>query len=139
MKSTPGCWAAFGSVLAKEYSDSAYFDVHRLTVDSYAAQHPGQKSRQTIQSIGVHLTRLYLFLEKGLIEKHANDAMLRASKQKHTFTWLTPPASLGALTIEDVAKAGNAEEHSVIVRKWAAGIWDAWAPHHHTIISWTNH
>lgn len=36
LESSPGCWAAYGEVLAREYSDPAYFQVHRLTVDAYA-------------------------------------------------------------------------------------------------------
>lgn len=51
MQSTPGCWAAFGRVLAREYGDQRYFAVHRLTVDAYAIQHPGIPSRQSIQSV----------------------------------------------------------------------------------------
>ena len=32
MESSPACWAAYGEVLAREYSDPAYFQVHRLSV-----------------------------------------------------------------------------------------------------------
>ncbi|MBA3441961.1 MAG: hypothetical protein H0T92_19040 [Pyrinomonadaceae bacterium] len=28
---SPGCWAVFGQVLAKEFSDITYFPVHNLT------------------------------------------------------------------------------------------------------------
>ncbi|HED04410.1 MAG TPA: hypothetical protein ENI60_06555, partial [Candidatus Fraserbacteria bacterium] len=90
MESSPGCWAAFGEVLAREYSDPIYFGVHRLTVDAYAVQHPGSPSRQSIRSVGVHLIRLCLFLEHGLSAENANDAMLKAAKLKHTFVWLEP-------------------------------------------------
>lgn len=48
MESTPGCWATFGRVLAREYEDQRLFGVHRLTVDSYAVQHPGVPNRQSI-------------------------------------------------------------------------------------------
>ena len=65
MESLPGCWAIYGEVLAREYSDLAYAAVHRLTVDAYAVQHPGQPSPQSIQSVGVHLLRLCLILEHG--------------------------------------------------------------------------
>ncbi len=41
---SPGCWAVYGEVLAKEYSDAAYYRVHRLTVDAYSAQHPVQRN-----------------------------------------------------------------------------------------------
>lgn len=85
MESSSGCWAAFGDVLAREYSDPVYFDIHRLSVDAYAVQHPGRPSRQSIQSVGVHLVRLHLFLEQGLAPEKANAAMLAAAKEKHTY------------------------------------------------------
>ncbi len=136
MKSSPGCWAIFGEILAREYSNPAYFEVHRLSVDAYAVQHPGSPSRQSIQSVGVHLIRLCLFLEHGLSAEKANSAMLEASKHKHLFTWLEPPNSLGSLTAADVVKAASVEEHKTLVRSWARGAWEAWASHHETIRSW---
>ena len=71
MQSTPGCWAAFGRVLAREYEDQRYFEVHRLTVDAYAVQHPGIPGRQSIQSVAFHLVRLGLFQENGFFEETA--------------------------------------------------------------------
>lgn len=136
MASSPGCWAAFGQVLAREYSDATYFDVHRLSVDAYAVQHPGTPSRQTIGSIGVHLIRLCLFHEHDLTPEHANAAMLKASKNKGSFVWLEPPASLGAITVADVVKAKNVEEHKSIVRHWAEAGWAAWSSHHQQVHEW---
>ena len=54
---SPGCWAIYGEVLAREYGEYAYPPVHRLTVDAYAAQHPGVPSRRSIQSVAIHLRR----------------------------------------------------------------------------------
>lgn len=136
MESSPGCWAVYGEVLAREYSDPTYYEVHRLSVDAYAVQHPGSPSRQSIQSVGVHLIRLCLFLEHGLSAEDANDAMLEAAKLKHTFTWLEPPESLGSITVADVARARTAAEHKQAVRAWAQSAWDAWSSHHDTIRSW---
>ena len=136
MTSTPGCWAIYGEVLAQEYSNPAYFKIHRLTVDAYAVQHPGSMDRQSIQSIGVHLIRLCLFLENGLTAENANDAMLTAAKLKHNFTWLKPPASLGEITAANVAKAQNVDEHKTLVKDWARSAYDAWSMHHDTIRSW---
>ncbi|HVC37091.1 MAG TPA: DUF5946 family protein [Gammaproteobacteria bacterium] len=136
MESCPGCWAAYGEVLAREYSDPAYFQVHRLTVDAYAVQHPGQLSAQSIQSVAVHLIRLCLLLEQGLDMPHANAAMLTAVKSKGSYTWLAPPPSLGSMTIADVHGAKDAEEHKRLVRAWAASAWSAWSPHHETIHRW---
>ncbi len=136
MSSTPGCWAVYGEVLAREYSDRAYFEVHRLTVDTYAVQHPGGEDRQSIQSVGVHLVRLCLFLEEDLAAEHANAAMLEAGKRKHTFERLEPPASFGTLTAADVAKAGSADEHKRLVRAWAEGTWASWSMHHDQVRAW---
>lgn len=138
MESTPGCWAAYGRVLAREYQDRRYFAVHRLTVDAYAVQHPGKRSRQSIQSVGVHLVRLFLLLERGLTPDKANDAMLAAARHKAQYRWLEPPASLGAITVADVEAAAGIEGHVSVVKDWASQMWAVWSPHHSTIRSWAN-
>lgn len=138
MESTPGCWAAFGRVLAREYEDRRYFAVHRLTVDAYAVQHPGTPSRQSIRSVGVHLVRLCLFHEKNLAPEAANDAMLAAEKHKATYHWLEPPADLGAVTVADVEAAAGIEDHIAMVRRWAAQMWDVWSPHHAIVRAWAD-
>lgn len=63
--SSPGCWAAYGEVLAREYSDYRPTRLHRLTVDTYAVQHPGVNVPAARRSVGLHLSRLYLLLEAG--------------------------------------------------------------------------
>lgn len=136
MESSPGCWAIYGEVLAREYSDQSYFEVHRLSVDAYAVQHPGKPSRQSIQSVGLHLIRLCHFLEHGLTADKANGAMLAAGKIKHSFNWLTPPASLGDVTVLDVYRAQDIAEHRKLVWQWAQSAWEAWAPHHATVRQW---
>jgi hypothetical protein len=136
MSSSPGCWAVYGEILAREYSDPTYYGIHRLTVDTYAIQHPGSTDRQSIQSVGLHLIRLCLFLEHGLTAEDANNAMLEAAKNKHSFTYLEPPSNFGSITAADVVKAESADEHKVLVQKWAKSSWDAWSLHHDTIRMW---
>lgn len=136
MESSPACWAAYGEVLAREYSDPAYFQVHRLSVDAYAAQHPGHPSPQAIQSVAVHLVRLCLLLERDLPMDRANDAMLKASGQEKQFVWLPPPPTLGAITVADVWKTESVEAHVAAVRSWAESTWAAWTSHHATVRSW---
>jgi len=136
MESSPGCWAAYGEVLAREYGDPAFFEVHRLGVDAYAVQHPGRPSSpQAIHSVGVHLVRLYGFLECGLAADEANDAMLAAARLKHTFVWLDPPTRF-ATTVADVVAAKSLEQHTQAVRVWAASAWQAWSAHHESIRRW---
>jgi hypothetical protein len=84
MESSPGCWAAFGNVLARECEDRSLFPVHRLSVDAYAVQHPGGSSRKAIQSVGMHLSRLCMVFERGLSPEDANAAMLRVGRNKAT-------------------------------------------------------
>ncbi len=136
MSSTPGCWAVYGEILARGYSDPSYFEVHRLAVDAYAVQHPGAKDRQSIQSVGFHLARLCLFLEHGLTGDKANDAMLKIVEKKHLIFWLEPPASMGAITAADVYRSKALAEHKASVRKWAQTSWNAWAQHHDIVRSW---
>jgi hypothetical protein len=136
MASTPGCWQAFGQILAREYGNARLFPVHRLSVDAYAVQHPGGDSRQAIQSVGVHLVRLCLFLEGGLSPESANEAMLRVGKTKAAMFMLARPASVGALTVADVLAAEGDEAHARTVQDWARCTWDAWKEHHDTVRLW---
>jgi hypothetical protein len=137
MASTPGCWAIYGDILAREFNSPVeYFGVHRLTVDAYAVQHPGLNDRQSIQSVGFHLIRLCLFLEHGLTAEKANEAMLEAAGRKHEFFRLDPPASMGPITAADVHRAKSGSEHQAIVSEWAHYSWQAWADHHGTVRSW---
>jgi hypothetical protein len=134
---SPGCWAIFGEVLAKEYSDYArYTSAHQLTVDAYAAQHPGIPSRQSTQSVAIHLISLHVLLERGLDTAQATNTMRRALKRWEEFVWLEPPESPGWLTILDVIGAQDLAEHQSAVRRWAESVWEAWALHHATVRRW---
>jgi hypothetical protein len=133
---SPGCWAIYGEVLAREYSDFRYVAAHHLTVDAYAAQHPGTPSPQSIQSVAVHLISLSLQLESGRQPPEVRAAMQRATTHRDQFVWLDPPPSLGAITVLDVLAVPDAESHCAIVRRWAESVWQAWAPHHATVRQW---
>ena len=135
MESSPGCWAVYGGVLAREYSDPRYMAVHRLTVDAYAVQHPGQPSPQTIQSVAVHLIGLYGSLRLHLPPPIVTAAIKRAADNGR-FQWLARPPHLGELTVADVLPAQSPEEHATLVHAWAESGWTAWAPYHHQVKEW---
>jgi hypothetical protein len=135
MESSPGCWAAYGLVLAREYSNREYMTAHRLTVDTYAVQHPGRPSRRTSQSVGAHLIALYVVLELDEPVSRAT-AAIRKAVETVNFDWLEPPHSRGSITVADVLPATTAGEHLELVRKWARAAWEAWAPHHRQIRAW---
>lgn len=138
MEASPACWQAYGVVLAREYSHWELADIHRLSVDAYAVQHPGGTSRQAIQSVGFHLIRLCLALERGLAPERANDAMLKVSKRKATYIHLARPPSLGSVTLLDVYRTYTLDQHRVVVRGWAQSAWQAWECHHAQVRRWAD-
>src|SRR5579871_2903462 len=70
MPSSPACWAAYGELLAAQYSDPARARFHQVVVDTYAVQHPDGDDPRAVQSVAVHLMTLYLFLECGVDPAH---------------------------------------------------------------------
>ena len=129
MSSSPACWAAFGEVLAREYANPALMDVHRLTVDTWAVQHPGDGSRRAIQSVGMHLCRIKLQLELGYAGLRANDAMRKLTTLKSQLPLLPQPANF-KVTIADVRDAIAPEAHEAAILHWARSTWEDWSAQH---------
>jgi hypothetical protein len=134
--SSPGCWQAYGELLAREYQDPRYMRVHRLTVDAYAVQHPGVDTPQARNSVGIHLCRLFLLFEHGWAIERANAAMITITAKKHAYPWLTPPPRIGPLSVRLPLAATTPEEHAERVEQWARSVWNAWARHHATVRTW---
>ena len=129
-----GCWEVYGQVLAKEYGEYGYPELtHRLTVDTYAVQHPGRPGRRSIQSVNLHLASLYLILEKGWSSPAVSAALQKSLKQGGRFTWLEPPMPNGRITVLDVARAPDLAAHQEIVEAWARDVWAAWSHHHERV------
>jgi hypothetical protein len=135
--SSPGCWAVYGMILARDYSEFNYPPVHRLVVDAYAVQHPGKPLRQAIQSVAVHLIGLYLSIEKGMESKKVTQALGRATQFSENFVWLEPPKTIGLLTVADVVKSKTLQEYDGLGREWARSAWEAWSIHHAQIKKWS--
>jgi hypothetical protein len=136
MESSPACWAEYGKVLAREYGDPELMaGCHRLTTDTFAVQHPGKPSPQSIQSVAIHLMALHAVLELGSTHDEAR-ALLSRAADRMTFKWLDRPANLGNVTAADVARAGSNAEHMDAVKSWANAAWRAWAPHHSQVRAW---
>ncbi len=137
MDGSPACYALFNQILACEYSDPTLLSTHRFTVDTYAVQHPGHaKTRQQIQSVGLHLARLGLQLTRAIPPKETNEVMLGLGKHKRTLDYMEPPLQF-RMTVADVAKFSGGSQHSDKVREWAASTWEDWSDHHDYIQRWT--
>lgn len=131
-----GCWKLYGEVLAKEFSEYRYPDFHRLTVDAYCVQHPGEPGPQSIQSVGIRLIALYLTFEMRMPLTGITPLLGRFLKKDMPFEWLNPPDHLGEVTVLDIIKATSYEEHKLGVYRWAQNVWDAWEPYHKTVKNW---
>ncbi|WP_421724538.1 DUF5946 family protein [Bauldia sp.] len=135
MTSAPGCWAAYGKVLAAEYEDFRLMKTHRLTVDAYAIQHPGDGSRAAIQSVGLHLARLMVQLESPRPPRQTNDVMLGLARHKASLVALEPPAAF-TMTVADVAPFAGTDRHVEMVENWARQTFADWHAQHDTIRAW---
>lgn len=109
--------------------------VHRLTVDTYAVQHPGDGSRHAIQSVGLHLARLAVQLETPHSPNETNDVMQRFAARKETLVLLIPPHHF-SITVADIAPYAGSATHAEKVEEWARSAWADWHVHHDYILDW---
>lgn len=138
MTSSPACWATFGAIIAAEYAMPALLPVHRLSVDAYAVQHPGDPSdRRAVQSVGLHLARLYRQLEYPAPPMETNEVMKGFAARKETIAHLAPPPKF-SMTAADVAPFAGAAQHGEMTVRWARAAWNDWRAHHAAIRRWAD-
>lgn len=120
------CWALYGQILEKEYSDPVYGAVHRITADTYAAQHIGDQSdRRARQSANVHLMALHMMLEKQAPLEDVQTFIRKATEVKQDWPPLTQVQKPQWLTVQDVAQATTPEEHAELVTRWGKSVLDS--------------
>lgn len=126
---SPECWAVFTEVIGAEFVNASLFGrVHQLTVDTYAAQHPGGDHPD--KSIVVHLSGLHLMLVRGIGPASVPEYLQRLADAVNVWPHFPPPAESGSLTVRDVALAGSSAEHGDVVREWAGSVWSTWSRSH---------
>ncbi len=135
MESSAACWHRYGELLARDYSDPAYRTVHRLVVDAYAVQHPGQPSPQSIQSVAIHLMAFCVVFERHWDLDRATRLLGVAAATGH-YAWLAPPPTPAVLTVLHPLAATSAAGHATAVREWAHAAWQAWSAHHAQVRDW---
>jgi hypothetical protein len=129
--SAPGCWQIFGQVQADEASRFRYPAAHRLIVDAYMAQHPGDGSdRRDRQSVFVHLARLCAVLELQLPPRSATNVLRRVLRQRHDFPVLARGDGPGQLTVLHVLNVPDLAEYDRRAHAWADSVWQTWEQHH---------
>ncbi len=136
MTSSPACWAAFGRVLAAEYTMPELMPIHRLSVDAYAVQHPGDPAdRRAVQSVGLHLARLWRQLEWPTPPAETNEVMKGFAARKETLVYLAPPPKF-SITVAEVAPYAGSSAHGEKVLAWARAAWADWSAHHEYVRTW---
>lgn len=97
---------------------------HQLLVDTYAAQHAGERT----PAIGTAfaLIGLNLALEDGWDGLRVRDAHQRLANRYRDWPRFALPADRGTATVLDLALASSPAEHVGRLRAWAASVWAAW-------------
>lgn len=130
---SPGCWALYGELLSAESLDRNLAPMQRLTINTYAVQHPGVPGPQTKQSLWVHLVGLCLVLERGQPAARTTTLMASLVSHRRAWEWLEPPAPPFPRTIVDVRGARTLDSYDQVVAEWSVSTWLAWQPHHDAI------
>lgn len=125
MISSPGCWKQYGFVLAREYNDPDLFkSAHRLTVDAYALQHPGDpQDKRAIQSIYLHYAALYLIFEMNRPHDYATKAMQNFAGMDFKSRPMEPKSF--PYTLADFDSSSEAA-HIKSAEHWAQTSFEAW-------------
>ncbi len=137
MTCSPACWVRFGDLLAAQYADPHRMAFHQLVVDAYAVQHPDGNDPRAIQSVGIHVMTLCLFLERGT-DPALGTRLHQRMVDRPVFHQLEPPASRGRFTMLNVPLEGEPHVARAASYAWADATWAAWMSHHQTVREWVD-
>jgi len=119
LPSAPGCWQLFGEILADEALRFGYPPTHRVVVDAYAAQHPGDgHDRRDRRSVFVHLAGLYAVLEQHLPPAQATNVLRRVVQDHSDFPTLVRNGGPGELTVVHLVGACDLAEYEHRALAW---------------------
>ena len=136
MTASPACWRSFSELLATLYSTSDRLVFRQLVVDAYAAQHPGEGRREQVQSVGIHLMTLCLFLEHGVDPSRGSDLHQRMIRRPNFHR--IEPTGPSHLNVRHLPLDGSAKDTQKRSYEWAQAVWDLYADDHGTVRAWLN-
>ncbi|MGD0981452.1 MAG: DUF5946 family protein [Solirubrobacteraceae bacterium] len=129
--SSPGCWMTFGELQADEMQRFRYPPAHRLVVDAYMAQHPGDGTdRRDRQSVFAHLVGLYAVLEQGIPAERLSDVFRRVLRNVNDFPILRRSSGPGPVTVNHLVGARDLADYQQRAERWAGAVWQSWSAHH---------
>lgn len=130
MSPSPACWARYGEILAREYSDPGYWQAHRLLTDAYCGAHSLGADRRARQSLWIHLSALMLHFVDAVAEPAIVAFLRRAAKSGHAFPALDAPEAARRVSYDRVYAAQSATAHQDAVEDYARAVLASWALHH---------
>lgn len=92
-----------------------------------------------MQTVALCLMTLCLFVEDGVPVADGPRLHQQMLAHRPPLRWLEPPPQQSWFTVADVLCARSVEEHEQLVRRWASQVWQAWSPHHDTVLQWNQH
>jgi hypothetical protein len=132
---TAGCQAIMDHLLARDFSDAAYFRVHRMMVDTYCLQHPNRYC-VSAKSLAAHLTGLCWLVEHGGDRRVGSELLRRWLNASPRIEKPEIPSFRGSLTIADVCEAPNPEAYAGALELWARSTWEAYSALHSLARQW---
>lgn len=130
-----GCRAQFDLLLARDFSDAAFFASHRLFVDTYALQHPNQFCASA-KSFAAHLCGICEILDAKAGAALGSEDLRRWLDGRRAIERPEAPVSRGKIVIGDLREIENSVEWSSRVRDWAEETWQAYASLHPLARQW---
>ncbi len=136
-RASPECQHLCGEVAAYTSQQQALLGPwHQTCVDAYGGQHSGPDTPAI--TIAFALNGLYLVLERGLSGYQVREPHSYLASAVDSWPRLTPPDSVGEVTVLDVALASSPEEHTVLVQRWGRSVWTAWRHVHDEVAAMTD-
>jgi hypothetical protein len=113
-------------VQADESLRFGYPSAHRIVVDAYMAQHPGNGSdRRARQSVFVHLAGSCAVLELQIEPARATDVLRRVLEARPDFPVLSRQDGPGELTVLQLVGANDLDDYQQRAGAWASAVWAA--------------
>ena len=115
-----------------DFNDSVNYQTRFLSVDAMALQHSEIHGPWNNH---IHLARLYLIFEKGILWDYSKTPLLsnvinQYKRNRKEFLMPPPLKERGKLTTEDLLQVTTAIECVDLVRNWAFEVYKAFEIHH---------
>ncbi len=126
------CHDLYGEVLGYEYEHLAELGRwHQLLVDTYAAQHAGDRTAAITTAFA--LIGLDLALEHGWAGIEVRDAHQLLARSHRDWPRFPGPAAAAGTTVQDLALAATTTDYAEVLGRWARAVWGSWSAEHHRV------